>query len=98
MKNVDFNKENIRECLCPRCPVQAKNICPHDKLIKLQSHKEPMPNPEDVPGLYCSTGKATCEGLDPTKMCQCSKCEIWKEHNLSEGEPGGYYCAKGEAR
>ena len=98
MVNVDFNKENIRECLCPICPVQAKNICPHDKLIKLQSHKEPMPNSEDVPGLYCSTGKATCEGLDTSQMCQCSKCEVWKEYNLGEGEPGGYYCAKGEAR
>ncbi|WP_424355772.1 DUF2769 domain-containing protein [Methanobacterium sp. MBAC-LM] len=98
MVNIDFNKENIRECLCPRCPVQAKSVCPHDKLIKLQSQKEPMPDPEEVPGIYCSTGKATCEGLDPSQMCQCNKCEIWKEHNLGEGEPGSYYCAKGEAR
>ena len=98
MVNVDFNKENIRRCLCPGCPVQAENVCPQDKLIKLQSQKEDMPLKENVPGIYCSTGKATCEGLDTNQMCQCSKCEVWKEYELVKGGHVDYYCAKGEAR
>ena len=82
----------------PRCPVQAKSECVQDKLSKLKSQSGESPGKDDVPGVYCSTGKAICEGLDPTQMCQCGKCEVWKEYKLGEGEPGGYYCAKGEAR
>ena len=98
MVNVEFNMENIQKCLCPGCPVQAKSKCVQEKLSKLQSQKGGTPSKEDVPGVYCSQGKATCDGLDPTQMCQWSKCKVWKEYKLGEGEPGGYYCAKGEAR
>lgn len=98
MVNVEFNMENIQRCLCPGCPVQAKSDCVMDKLKKLKSQKGETPDPEDVPGVYCATGKATCENLDPNQMCQCDKCEVWKEYKLDEGEPGSYYCAEGKAR
>ena len=98
MVGVDFNKENIQRCLCSGCPVQAKNVCPHDKLAELQTLKEAMPLKENVPGIYCSTGKATCEGLDSSQPCQCSKCEVWYEYNLGNREPISYYCTKGEVK
>jgi hypothetical protein len=68
-----------------------------DKLDKLSSMGE-NPMPEDVPGVYCATGKATCSDLDPEQMCQCDKCDVYKENDLGSGEPGGYYCAEGKAR
>lgn len=98
MVDVPFNMENVQRCLCPGCPVQAQSECVKDKLSKLQSREGGTPAEEDVPGVYCSTGEATCEGLDPNQPCQCGKCEVWKEYNLNEAEPSFYYCAKGKAR
>lgn len=56
--------ENIQRCLCPGCPVQAKSECVQDKLSKMQLKSGGTPSAEDVPGVYCGTGKATCDGLD----------------------------------
>jgi len=95
---VEFNMENVQRCLCPGCPVQAGSMCVQEKLNRLKEGSGENPSPEDVPGAYCATGKATCEGLDPKQPCQCGKCEVWKEYNLGEEEPGGYFCVDGESR
>jgi hypothetical protein len=57
-----------------------------------------MPKPEMVPGMYCANGKGTCDDVDFTKMCQCNMCDLWKEYDLPNGEPVGYFCRDGEAR
>jgi hypothetical protein len=98
MEEIEFNKKNFHTCLCPGCPVQAKSNCAQIKLNPMKGSKDRiMPNPKGVPGLYCATGKATCTDLDPNKMCQCPNCEIFKEYNLGQGEPGGYFCQNGTA-
>lgn len=98
MVNIDFNMDNIQKCLCPGCPVQAKSECVQDKLSKMQSRSGGLPSTEDVPQVYCGTGKATCNDLDPNQSCQCPKCEVWKEYKLGEAEPDSYYCVRGDAR
>jgi hypothetical protein len=95
MVRVDFNMDNIQKCLCPECPVQAKSECVKVKLNELSSKSSGSPGKDDVPGLYCSTGKATCEDLDPGEMCQCTKCEVFREYNLDKHKPGSYFCAIG---
>lgn len=97
MAKIEFNMDNTKKCKCPGCPVQAKSKCAMDKLDNLSSMGVSS-KPEDFPGVYCATGKASCSDLDPNQMCQCGTCEIWKENKLGEGEPGSYYCVKGEAR
>jgi hypothetical protein len=99
--NIEFSQENVQKCLCPTCPVQGDSDCAKEKLMKLQemaqSEEEMMPTPEDVPGVYCSTGKATCTDLDPSKDCQCPNCPLWEEHDLENGKPAGYFCRDGKA-
>lgn len=97
MVDIEFNMENVQKCLCPGCPVQAQSSCVKEKLDKLKSMSG-SPGPEDVPGLYCATGKAKCGDLDPKQMCQCGKCEIFAKYDLSHGKPAGYFCANGKAR
>jgi hypothetical protein len=110
MANIEFNMGTVGKCQCPGCPVQAQSNCAMDKLDTLKKimgsdppeatvakEKEIMSHPEHVPGVYCATGTAACPDLDPNKMCQCSTCDVWKENRLGEGEPGGYFCAKGKA-
>jgi hypothetical protein len=96
---VTFNSGNVGKCLCPKCPVQAKSQCVSGKLgtITQALLKSPIVR-EDIPGVYCSTGTATCKDLDPSQSCICGNCGIFKEANLAQGTPVGYYCRDGYAK
>ena len=94
---VPYARENIQKCMCSQCPVQANSKCAQDKLESSKKAMENMsgekvPDPKDVPGLYCSTGKATCQDLNPDRKCICNTCEVWKEYDLGEGKPSQYFC------
>lgn len=99
---VPYTVENIKKCMCPKCPVQADSKCAKDKLNSLTKEIESaregeVPEPQDVPGVYCSTGKAACQDLNPEEQCICYTCAVWKEHNLGDGTPSMYFCQKGKA-
>lgn len=99
---VPYTLENIKRCMCPKCPVQANSKCAMDKLDSLVKALESagggnVPEPQNVPGVYCSTGKATCQDLDPDQQCICYTCAVWKEYNLGDGTPSMYFCQNGKA-
>ncbi|MHB8103872.1 MAG: hypothetical protein ACYDEF_17360 [Methanosarcina sp.] len=56
-----------------------------------------VPNPEDVPGIYCSTGKARCQDLDFGRKYICGSCGIWKEYDLKDADPNNHFCQHGRA-
>jgi hypothetical protein len=93
---VPFTSTNVSKCQCPKCPVQSKSQCVSGKVatIKEALSKSPLKR-EDIPGQYCSTGKATCQDLDPKQTCICGNCAVFKEYNLAKGTPVGYYCRDG---
>ena len=96
---IEFTRGNITKCLCPQCPVQAESECAQTKMKMLQESMRGMsPEPSDVPGVYCATGTATCNDLDPNKTCKCPNCEVFKENNLAQGEPGAYFCQNGAVK
>lgn len=99
---VPYSRENINRCRCPQCPVQADSKCVVDKLESSKRAMEKMPagevpNPEDVPGIYCSTGNARCQDLNPDRQCICNSCDVWKEYVLEKGTPSQYFCQNGRA-
>ncbi len=99
---VPYSRENINRCRCTQCPVQADSRCVKDKLESSKKAMEKMPvgevpNPEDVPGIYCSTGNASCQGLNPDRQCICNTCDVWKEYFLEKGTPSQYFCLNGRA-
>lgn len=100
---VPFTMENVQKCVCKTCPIQGESKCAMDKKQKMmEMMKTPMPagmmpKPEDVPGMYCAGGKATCTDLDFAKMCICASCAVWAEHKLMQGKPMGYFCRDGKA-
>ncbi len=98
---VPFTVENITKCKCPGCPVQAGSQCVSEKLGKLndvmKAAKGKTPMAADVPGVYCSTGAASCRDLDPSKACICGSCAVWQQYNLASGKPAGYFCKNGMA-
>lgn len=99
---VPYEEKNINKCRCPQCPVQADSQCVKDKLQKSKQEMEKMPagmvpNPEDVPGIYCSTGNARCENLFFDRQCICGSCEVWKEYGLKDVDPNNHFCQHGKA-
>jgi hypothetical protein len=99
---VPYESENINRCRCPQCPVQADNQCVQDKNKSSKQAMENLPegevpDPEDVPGVYCSTGKATCQNLHVDRQCICGSCEVWKEYNLTNANPNNHFCQHGRA-
>jgi hypothetical protein len=99
-KKVPYTTSNINKCMCSECPVQADSQCAMDKLRKSKKEAEKLPagqapNPEDVPGIYCSTGKARCQDLNFERQCICGSCEVWKEYDLKDVDPNNHFCQHG---
>lgn len=96
---IPFSAANVGKCSCPKCPVQSKSQCVNGKLgtIGAALAKTPL-NREEIPGLYCSTGNATCQDLDPKQSCICGGCAVFAEYNLAAGTPVGYYCRDGYSK
>jgi len=97
MVEVDYNKKNLERCMCISCPVQMDSVCANGRRLKLldtlnnMNEGDMMPEPSHIAGIYCAIGKATCGDLATEKMCQCTKCPVFKENNLTTG----YYCNLG---
>ncbi|MEN6319691.1 MAG: DUF2769 domain-containing protein [Syntrophaceae bacterium] len=96
---VPFSTTNVGNCMCPKCPVQSKSKSVSSKLAKIKDAlaKSPMKR-EEIPGIYCSTGVATCSDLDATQSCICGGCTVFSEYNLSKATPVGHYCRDGFAK
>ena len=99
---VPYIEENLNRCRCSQCPVQADSQCAHDKIKSSKQAMENLPageipNPENVPGVYCSEGKARCQDLDFDRQCNCDSCDVWKEYDLKNANPNNHFCQHGRA-
>jgi len=94
------------------CPVQAQSACSQPKIkmmmdmrakssemnaMSSQMDEIKTPSPDQLPGPYCSIGKAACNDLDPNKACICNTCQVYKQFSLSSGKPVEYFCFNGKA-
>ena len=99
---VPYTEENINRCRCPQCPVQADSQCAQDEIKSSKQamenlREEEIPNPKDVPGAYCSEGKARCQNLNFDRQCICDSCDVWKEYDLKDADPNNHFCQQGRA-
>lgn len=104
MLKIDFNPENLEKCLCTTCPVQAKSSCIEDQLKIMEEigHASDidggyMVDAENVPKLYCATGKTNCGDLYFHEECQCKDCRVYIENDLETRGAPGYFCKHGKA-
>jgi hypothetical protein len=96
---VPFTMANAGKCICGRCPVQANSQCVKEKLGKISEVMTPEKFvPEAVPGLYCSSGMASCQDLDTSQNCICPGCPVFSEYSLDRGQPTDHYCKNGQAK
>jgi hypothetical protein len=101
---VPFTVSNIEKCMCSKCPVQAGSSCAQEQIGNLKNEMSNVhvpgnaaPEPQKVPGVYCSSGEATCTDLDPNEECMCKTCEVWAGYCLERGTPMMYFCNNGKA-
>lgn len=96
---VPFNKTTVSKCMCPDCPTQSESSCVSGKMAQIKDTlaKNPLRR-EDIPGVYCSTGQASCKDTDFSKDCICGSCAVFSEYNLAMGQPQGYYCRDGATK
>jgi hypothetical protein len=93
---VPFVISNVGRCACPGCPVQGKSKCVAGlKAVLKDALKKTPLKAKDIPGMYCSTGKAACTDLDSSQGCACPTCAVFTQYNLARGQHVGYYCRDG---
>ncbi len=99
MGEVEYIKQNMERCLCKSCPVQMDSVCANERKLNLEDmlpklkKDDLMPEPSKIAEIYCSIGKSDCKDLDPSQDCQCPKCPVFKENELTIG----YFCKNGKA-
>ncbi|HEX8950142.1 MAG TPA: hypothetical protein VF790_14335 [Dissulfurispiraceae bacterium] len=96
---VPFILDNVQLCQCPKCPVQQSSQCVKQLGQNLQQaiKKQPLKH-EEIPGLYCGGGSATCNDLSYKNACLCGTCSVFNEkYHLADNNPAGYFCKGGKA-
>lgn len=95
MEQVQYSTDNVSKCWCGQCPVQHESTCAKQELeqAKPQIEQGKMPPPDQMPGLYCGTGTASCDDLKPKERCLCPECLVWGENKLI----ANHYCVQGSA-
>ncbi|MDD5205775.1 MAG: DUF2769 domain-containing protein [Desulfobacterales bacterium] len=96
---IPFTMENAKKCICWKCPVHTKSKCIEENATKMgEVMTTEFFDPKIVPGLYCSSGKATCADIQTELPCICGACPIFTEFRLAEGVPADHYCKNGHAK
>lgn len=90
VSRVAYTKQNVEKCWCGSCPVQVDSKCAH-QLYEAAKGRDKLPPPDQLGGLYCSTGTAVCEDLNFVNLCDCPACQVWGENQLA----GNHYCEHG---
>jgi hypothetical protein len=103
MSIVEYDQDNVAKCQCGNCPVQSQSACTKGKIQNIAKMMEEMrsadgagmPDPQTMPGLYCSepVGRTSCDDLNFEQGCICGTCPVHQENNLHSG----YYCKAGSA-
>ncbi|NLE02424.1 MAG: DUF2769 domain-containing protein [Fibrobacter sp.] len=97
---VPFTREEAKKCICGECPVQAESQCIKKNAEKLGDVlTTKFFQPDVVPGLYCSSGVASCKDIDASKSCICGACQVYQDHRLASGEvTTHHFCNNGIAK
>lgn len=99
MSEVAYSLENFNRCLCGGCPVNRRSECTQQREKALGAMFEAMerdgtlPEPEAMPGIYCSVGRSVCDDMSWRYACLCPGCSI----HLRQGLGATHYCLKGSA-
>jgi hypothetical protein len=91
MSKVGKTKDNLKKCLCRKCPTFINASKLHPELLS-----QPVIADADLGKLmhmenfYCAYGKSKL--IEDKKVCLCFSCKVFKEFKLIDG----YFCVTDE--
>jgi len=86
MKIVEKTKENLKKCMCMKCPsynFACKVKAMPGKVILRLGDMEKRLHAESI---FCAYEPSHC--IDEEKGCNCKQCEVHKEYDLEKE----YFC------
>jgi hypothetical protein len=87
MGKVAKTKENLKKCMCMKCPsygIMCKMKAMPKNMITMM--KSDISKVDHMEGMFCAFGKSKC--LKDKKGCICGTCPVFKENKLNKA----YYC------
>ncbi|MDW7668748.1 MAG: DUF2769 domain-containing protein [Bacillota bacterium] len=86
MSKVAKTKENLKKCLCMKCPsytfsCKMKSM-PGNVILMMGSTEDKI----HAEAMFCAYEKSRC--IDEEKGCICGTCELFKEYELENK----YFC------
>lgn len=86
MSKVDKTKENLKKCLCMKCPsynfaCKVKSM-PGNVILMMSDMSDKI----HAEAMFCAYEKSDC--IEEEKGCLCGTCEVFKEYDLGKG----YFC------
>lgn len=86
MGTVARTKENLKKCLCMKCPSYSFACKMKNMPTNMMAMIEGVDKADRMEGMFCAFSKSKC--IDTEKGCICPTCSLWKENNLSKS----YFC------
>ncbi|OEU41463.1 hypothetical protein BGV40_14755 [Methanosarcina sp. Ant1] len=83
MGNVTKSKENLKKCICIKCP--SYTFACKVKAIPggiADMLKRDISEVEHMEGMFCAFGQSKC--ITDDKGCICGDCDVYKENNLDK--------------
>ena len=91
MAKVEKSKENLKKCICMKCPSYTFT-CKIKSMPKnmMNMMSKDLSKVEHMEGMFCAFGESKC--IKEEKGCICASCELYKENNLNKS----YFCLGGK--
>lgn len=95
MTNVDKITDNLKRCLCAKCPTYTLGCKVKElpgTLVNLIEAKGDPSRLEHLEGMYCAYEKSHC--IEEEKGCLCKGCKVHQDYDLANcyfcRQTGGY--------
>lgn len=91
MSKVTKTKENLKKCLCMKCPTYTFMCKVKSMPSNILAMMGDFAKKDHMEAMYCAFDKSKC--ITEEKSCICMTCALFNEYNLDKA----YYCLGGKA-
>ena len=82
MSQVAKTKQNLKKCLCIKCPTYAMSCKLKSLPANIAGMLGDLSKKEHFEGMFCAFEKSGC--IKEDRSCLCTNCPLYKENNLGK--------------
>ena len=83
MSKVGKTKDNLKKCVCIKCPTFTNAAKQHPEMTSQNLATIDVTALHHLESMYCCFGKSRL--IEVKKGCNCFSCKNFKEHALTDG-------------